>query len=130
MVAANAGVLAVALRSRLAGQPSDGSSDDAFTRQPAPSQDRALLAVSILFLAAAAVAVIVSGSFTTTESAIYVVVAIATMSVVAVTEVPPVDAMGSVRPILQAAVAIVAVTLLVAMTGGVRSPFVVGYFLI
>ena len=130
MVAANAGVLAIARRPRQAGQPSDGASDDAITRQPAPPQDRALLAVSILFLAAAAVAVIVSGSFTTTESAIYVVVAIATMSVVTVTEVLPVDAMGSVRPILQAAVAIVAVTLLVALTGGVRSPFVVGYFLI
>lgn len=130
MVAANAGVLAFALRPRQAAQPSDGASDDAIIRQPAPSQDRALLAVSILFLAAAAVAVIVSGSFTPTESAIYVVVAIATMSVVTVTEVLPVDAMGSVRPILQAAVAIVAVTLLVALTGGVGSPFVVGYFLI
>lgn len=130
IAAANAGVLALAIWPRLAHRDSGGVMEDAVPRLPAPPQDRALLAVSVLFLAAAAVAVIVSGSFTSTEPAIYVVVAIATMSVVTVSEVLPIEAIGPLRPILQAGVAIVAVTLLVALTGGVRSPFVPGYFLI
>lgn len=92
--------------------------------------DRVVRVVSLLFLAAAGVAVAVGGSSSASGVAVYLVLAVATLTVVFVADLVPQRLFRGYRPIIQAIVAIGVLTLLVALTGGVRSPFVAGYYLI
>ncbi|MBA2569791.1 MAG: diguanylate cyclase, partial [Chloroflexi bacterium] len=92
--------------------------------------DRVVRVVSLLFLAGAGIAVTLSQSFGPTGVAIYLVLAVAILAVVFVGDMLPETYLRGFRQALQVSVAIGVVTLLVALTGGVRSPFVAGYFLI
>ncbi|MDQ3552906.1 MAG: GGDEF domain-containing protein [Chloroflexota bacterium] len=104
---------------------------DEGTGVPAMSAlDRALRVVSLLFLAAAGISVTVSGTFAALEVAIYLLLALAIIAVVLVGDFLPPARLGRSRQVLQVSVAIAVVTVLVALTGGVRSPFVAGYLLI
>ncbi len=92
--------------------------------------DRVVRVVTLLFLAGGAIAVTVSQSFGPGEVAVYMVLAVAILAVVFVGDLLPEHVLRGTRPVLQVSLAIGVVTLLVALTDGVRSPFVVGYFLI
>lgn len=107
--------------------PSTAISDDV----PAMSAlDRVVRVVSLLFLAGAAISVTLSQSFGSTGVAIHMALAVATVAVVFVGDLLPEHLLRGSRPVLQVAIAVGVVTLLVALTGGVASPFVIGYFLI
>jgi diguanylate cyclase (GGDEF)-like protein len=108
----------------------DEPSGEAAGFPPVSVLDRVVRVVSLLFLAAAGIAVTLSATFAALAVAIYLLLAVATIAVVMVGDVLPPARLGRSRQILQVGVAMVVVTMLVALTGGVRSPFVAGYFLI
>jgi diguanylate cyclase (GGDEF)-like protein len=100
------------------------------TGAPVPTTlDRVVRVVSLLFFATAGIAVTASGAFEGTQAAIYFMLAAATLGVVFVSDLVP-DELRRFQQVLQVVAAILVVTALVAVTGGVRSPFVAGYFLI
>ncbi len=92
--------------------------------------DRVVRVVSLLFLAAAAIAVAVSGSFAASALPVYLLLTAATIAVVMVGILLPAALLGRGRRLVQVSGAIGVVTALVVMTGGVGSPFVAGYFVI
>ena len=147
-VLANAGVIALLLLPRRAArrqvEPSsaaertvpspigarDRRSEAAATGTPSPATlDRVLRVVSLLFLAAGGLAVTTSGAFKTSEAVIYFLIAAGTLAVVFVSDLIP-DRMRAARQVVQVVIAILVVTALVLVSGGVSSPFVAGYFLI
>ena len=94
------------------------------------TSEAAVRLVSYGFLGAAAVAVAVSGAWPTTTAAIYVLLGVAALSVVVVHDLLPSRILGPGKFVLEGTGTVAVVTLLVALTGGASSPFVVGYFLI
>ncbi len=94
------------------------------------TSESAVRLVSYGFLGAAAVAVAISGAWPSTAAAIYVLLGIAVLSVAVVHDLLPPRILGPGKFILEGTGTVAVVTLLVALTGGASSPFVVGYFLI
>ncbi len=92
--------------------------------------DRVVRLVSLLFLAAAGLAVAVGGSFTAFQSPMYLLLAAATIAVVPARFLLPPALLGRGRRVFQASGAIGVVTALVVLSGGPGSPFVLGYFVI
>ncbi len=110
--------------------PSDQASEEAAVLPSMASLDRVLRALSLLLLAGAGIGVTVAGSFDAAEIPLYLVLSSATMVVVMVDHVLPPSWLGGSRRIFQVGLAITVVTLLVAVTGALSSPFAAGYFLI
>jgi len=94
------------------------------------TSEAAVRLVSYGFLGAAAVAVAISGAWPTTAASIYVLLGIAALAVAVVHDLLPPRILGPGKFILEGTGTVAVVTLLVALTGGAASPFVVGYFLI
>ncbi|MGZ6341271.1 MAG: GGDEF domain-containing protein, partial [Candidatus Limnocylindrales bacterium] len=94
------------------------------------TSEAAVRLVSYGFLGTAAVAVAISGAWPATTAAIYVLLGVAFLAVAVVHDLLPPRILGPGKFILEGTGTVAVVTLLVALTGGAASPFVVGYFLI
>ncbi len=93
--------------------------------------DRVVRVVALLFIAAVGVAVALSGAESPqVEAAIYVLLAAATLFIVFMQDLLPSGMAGRTRFWVEAAGAIALLTVLVGLTGGLESPFFVGYFLL
>ncbi len=97
---------------------------------PGAAYERAVRVVSYGFLLAAAAAVALSGAWPATSTAIYALLGASALFMLLVHDVLPGRVLGAGKYVLEGLVAIGVVTLLVALTGGATSPFVLGYFLI
>ncbi len=87
-------------------------------------------AVSLLFLASAAVIVAVTDAWPDTEAAVFTLLAAGTLLVVLFMDLVPPSALGRWRRPGEALGAVVFLALLTALTGAASSPFVVGFFLV
>jgi diguanylate cyclase (GGDEF)-like protein len=94
------------------------------------TSEAAVRLVSYGFLVTAAIAVAISGAWPATATAIYVLLGVAFLAVAVVHDLLPARILGPGKFILEGTGTVAVVTLLVALTGGAASPFVVGYFLI
>jgi diguanylate cyclase (GGDEF)-like protein len=105
---------------------------DSVTEQGATSRtyDRVVRIVSWVFLLATTAVVAVTGLWPETQAAIFVLLAFAGLFIVVVHDLLPSDALGPAKFIVEGSVAITVATLLVALTGGVASPFFFAYPLI
>lgn len=149
IVLAVLGVLAVVRLPRPTQRPSDHapadpwwsaqpSEDRQFERSPREvaqglsiaSLDRVLRALSLLLLAGAGIAVAVEGTLDAAEVTLCLVLSGAAMVAVMVDHLLPPSRLGGSRRMLQVGLAVTVVTILVAVTGGLTSPFAAGYFLI
>jgi len=93
--------------------------------------DRVVRVVALLFIAAVGAAVALSGAESAeVEAAIYVLLAGSTLFIVFMQDLLPSGLAGRTRFWLEAAGAVVLLTILVGLTGGLESPFFVGYFLL
>src|SRR5688572_15395117 len=107
---------------------SDGNSpEQAVTTQ---TYDRVVRIVSWIFLLATTTVVAVTGLWPANEPAILVLLALTGMFVLVVHDLLPADALGPAKFGVEGSVAITVATLLVALTGGVQSPFFFTYPLI
>ena len=88
-----------------------------------PAYDRVVRIVSWVFLMATATIVAVTGLWPATQAAIFVLLALAGLFVIVVHDLLPADALGPGRFVVEGSVALTAATFLVALTGGVQSPF-------
>jgi diguanylate cyclase (GGDEF)-like protein len=86
--------------------------------------------VAWAFIVAVSAIVAVSGLWPTTQTAIFVLMAIAGLFLLVVHELIPASVFGGARPIVEGSVAITFSTLLVVLTGGPNSPFFFAYALI
>ena len=92
--------------------------------------DRVVRIVSWVFLLATTTIVAVTGLWQTNQPAILVLLALTGMFVLVVHDLLPSDALGAAKFAVEGSVAITVATLLVALTGGVESPFFFTYPLI
>jgi diguanylate cyclase (GGDEF)-like protein len=92
--------------------------------------DRVVRIVTWIFLLATTVIVAVSGLWTANQPAILALLALAGLFVLVVHDILPHDALGPAKFALEGSVAITVATMLVALTGGVASPFFFTYPLI
>jgi diguanylate cyclase (GGDEF)-like protein len=152
-IAANLAVMAIILVPPLLGRPSPiagetvqpidaerraaqaavvGGLGDSATDDGVPTQayDRVVRIVSWVFLLAATAIVAVTGLWPETEPAILVLLAFSGLFVVVVHDLLPADALGPAKFVVEGSVAITVATLLVALTGGVASPFFFAFPLI
>jgi diguanylate cyclase (GGDEF)-like protein len=100
-----------------------GLIDDPVDPDARPAYDRVVRIVSWIFLMTTATIVAVTGLWPMTQAAILVLLAIAGMFVIVVHDLLPSDALGPGRFVVEGSVALTAATFLVALTGGVQSPF-------
>ena len=101
--------------------------DDAATTQ---TYDRVVRIVSWVFLLATTTIVAVTGLWPENQPAILVLLALTGMFVLVIHDLLPADALGPAKFAVEGSVAITVATLLVALTGGVGSPFFFTYPLI
>jgi len=101
--------------------------DDADTTQ---TYDRVVRIVSWVFLLATTTIVAVTGLWPENQPAILVLLALTGMFVLVIHDLLPADALGPAKFAVEGSVAITVATLLVALTGGVGSPFFFTYPLI
>jgi diguanylate cyclase (GGDEF)-like protein len=92
--------------------------------------DRVVRVVSWTFILTATAVVALSGLWTTNQTAILMLLALAGVFVVAVHDVLPGSLLGSARYVVEGSVAITFATLLLVLTGGSASPFFFAYALI
>ena len=97
---------------------------------PTRTYDRVVRIVSWVFLLASTTIVAVSGLWTENQPAILALLALAGLFVLIVHDLLPEDALGTAKFVLEGSVAITVATMLVALTGGVASPFFFTYPLI
>ncbi len=97
---------------------------------PTQTYDRIVRIVAWVFLITAAAVVAVTGLWPDTQEAIFVLLAVAGLFTVVVHELLPPAALGSAKFLVEGSVAITVATLLVALTGGVDSPFFFAFPLI
>ncbi|HEX6868099.1 MAG TPA: hypothetical protein VF119_04800, partial [Candidatus Limnocylindrales bacterium] len=97
---------------------------------PTRTYDRVVRIVSWVFLLASTTIVAVSGLWTENQPAILALLALAGLFVLVVHDLLPEDALGTAKFVLEGSVAITVATMLVALTGGVASPFFFTYPLI
>ena len=100
-----------------------GIIDDPIDPDARPAYDRVVRIVSWIFLMTTATIVAVTGLWPMTQPAILVLLAIAGLFVIVVHDLLPSDALGPGRFVVEGSVALTAATFLVALTGGVQSPF-------
>ena len=113
---------------QVAAAQGDGPSDPSGV--PRLTYEMAVRLVSYGFLATVAAAVALSDAWPDTAAAIYLVLGTAVLFVLVVHDLLPRRVLGPGAFVLEGIGSIAIVTLLVALTGGATSPFVVGYFLI
>lgn len=90
---------------------------------PNPAYDRIVRIVAWVFLLTTTAIVAATGLWTETQPAILVLLAFAGLFVVVVHDLLPADVLGPAKFVVEGSVAITVATLLVALTGGVASPF-------
>src|SRR6187401_1195518 len=106
----------------------DGSiTDDGVSTR---TYDRVVRVVSWVFLLTTSVIVAATGLWPETQPAIFVLLAFAGLFIVVVHELLPPDTLGPAKFVVEGSVAITVATLLVALTGGVASPFFFAFPLI
>lgn len=98
----------------------DDTTDDAVATR---TYDRVVRIVSWVFLLATTTIVAVSGLWPENEPAILMLMVLAGIFVLVVHDLLPEDALGPAKFALEGSVAITVATMLVALTGGVASPF-------
>ena len=108
------------------GGADDGQAPDVSTQ----TYDRVVRIVSWVFLLATTTIVAVTGLWTPNQPAILVLLALTGMFVLVIHDLLPADALGAAKFAVEGSVAITVATLLVALTGGVQSPFFFTYPLI
>ncbi len=101
--------------------------DDGVSTQ---TYDRIVRIVSWVFLLTTSVIVAATGLWVETQPAILILLAFAGLFVVIVHDLLPADALGPAKFIVEGSVAITVSTMLVALTGGVASPFFFAFPLI
>jgi diguanylate cyclase (GGDEF)-like protein len=92
--------------------------------------DRVVRVSSWVFLLAATTLVGVTGLWPQSQAAIFILLALAGLFVLVIHDLLPASALGSAKFVIEGSVAITVATLLVALTGGVASPFFFVYPLI
>lgn len=90
---------------------------------PTQTYDRVVRVVAWVFLLSAAAIVAVTGLWPETQAAIFVLLAFAGLFIIVVHELLPARILGSAKFVVEGSVAITVATLLVALTGGMASPF-------
>lgn len=105
--------------SAVVGGLAEGSDDGVPTR----TYDRVVRIVSWVFLLATTTIVAVSGLWPQNQAAILMLMVLAGIFVLVVHDLLPEDALGPAKFALEGSVAITVATMLVALTGGVASPF-------
>ena len=103
------------------------SSDDGVSTQ---TYDRIVRIVSWVFILTTSVIVAATGLWAETQPAILILLAFGGMFVVIIHDLLPADALGPAKFIVEGSVAITVSTMLVALTGGVASPFFFAFPLI
>jgi len=98
--------------------------------QSTQTYDRVVRIVSWVFLLATTTVVAVTGLWPANQPAILVLLALTGMFVLVIHDLLPADALGAAKFGVEGSVAITVATLLVALTGGVQSPFFFTYPLI
>jgi diguanylate cyclase (GGDEF)-like protein len=93
-------------------------------------RDRVVRVVALSYLVAVAMVVAVSGGWGADVATIYLLVALGTLAVVLLGDLVVDRVPSIVRGWAEATVAIVLVTAITGLTGGILSPFAAGYFLI
>jgi diguanylate cyclase (GGDEF)-like protein len=106
--------------------------EEAALELPRPGvYDRVVRVVAFLFLAAVVVFTAVSRTYPPEqEVAVYLLVAAGTLFIIVVQDLVPEGSLGRARYWLEAAFAIGFLTVLVGLTGGLHSPFFLGFFLL
>ncbi len=97
---------------------------------PSTAFDRVVRVVSWAFILAVATLVAVSGQWPATQTAIFVLLALAGLFVLTIHDILPVSFLGSARYVVEGSVAITFATLLLVLTGGSASPFFFAYALV
>jgi diguanylate cyclase (GGDEF)-like protein len=90
---------------------------------PNPTYDRIVRIVAWVFLLTTTAIVAATGLWTDTQPAILILLAFGGMFVLVVHDLLPADVLGAAKFIVEGSVAVTVATLLVALTGGVASPF-------
>ncbi len=103
------------------------TSDDGVSTQ---TYDRIVRIVSWVFLLTTSAIVAVTGLWAETQPAILILLALAGLFVAIIHDLLPADALGPAKFIVEGSVAITVSTMLVALTGGVASPFFFAFPLI
>jgi diguanylate cyclase (GGDEF)-like protein len=107
-----------------------GGEDEQAEDVSAQTYDRVVRIVSWIFLLATTTIVAVTGLWSHNQPAILVLLALAGMFVLVIHDLLPADALGAAKFAVEGSVAITVATMLVALTGGVQSPFFFTYPLI
>jgi diguanylate cyclase (GGDEF)-like protein len=108
-----------------------GTAEDERAQDPSTqTYDRVVRIVSWVFLLATTTVVAVTGLWPENQPAILVLLALTGMFVLVIHDLLPADALGAAKFGVEGSVAITVATLLVALTGGVQSPFFFTYPLI
>jgi diguanylate cyclase (GGDEF)-like protein len=121
-----------------------GASDEAQDVAAWPSTVRALASaglvpgvghqvgrvVALLFLASVAVVVAVTGAWPGSEAAIFTLLAAGMLLVVFFTDLLPAASLGQMRRFVEGIGAVAFLGVLMGLTGGIGSPFVVGFYLV
>jgi diguanylate cyclase (GGDEF)-like protein len=97
---------------------------------PTRAYDRVVRIASWIFLLAATTIVGVTGLWQQNQTAIFVLLALAGVFVLVIHDLLPAGALGAAKFVVEGSVAITVATMLVALTGGVSSPFFFVYPLI
>jgi diguanylate cyclase (GGDEF)-like protein len=117
---------ALAAAAVVGGNDDDRTEDGVSTR----AYDRVVRIASWVFLLAATTLVGVTGLWPQSQAAIFILLAFAGVFVLVIHDLLPATALGSAKFVVEGSVAITVATLLVALTGGVASPFFFVYPLI
>ncbi len=109
-----------------------GGLDGSVTDDGVPTQtyDRVVRIVSWTFLLTTTAIVAVTGLWSDTQPAILVLLAFSGLFVVVIHDLLPSETLGSAKFVVEGSVALTVATLLVALTGGVASPFFFAFPLI
>ena len=90
---------------------------------PNPTYDRIVRIVAWVFLLTTTAIVAATGLWTETQPAILILLAFGGMFVLVVHDLLPAEVLGPAKFVVEGSVAITVATLLIALTGGVASPF-------
>ena len=107
-----------------------GEDDPSGDGVPVRTYDRVVRIVSWVFLLTTTIIVAVSGLWAPSQPAILTLLALAGLFVLVIHDLMPSPVLGAAKFIVEGSVAITVATLLVALTGGVESPFFFIYPLI
>jgi diguanylate cyclase (GGDEF)-like protein len=117
---------ALAAAAVVGGEEDDGADEGVSTR----AYDRVVRIASWVFLLATTTIVGVTGLWPQNQAAIFAMLALAGLFVLVIHDLLPANTLGSAKFVLEGSVAITVATMLVALTGGVASPFFFVYPLI